>query len=489
MVKMRLLFAAVLVACSLFLQAQQVYISEIQKLSAEMIGFDILGRLPDGNLLVYKKYRFDDEIDIYDSEMRLKRTRNMTLKGLNYETREFIKLEDRIYQYIEEKNGKTTYLKYQVYDLQLAPQGDPVLVDSTVSKIGDSYSNYRVMKSENDAFIMTYQYEYAGGDLDGVHLKVMNKDERIVLKSTAKLPTEGFEGEPIEVALSHLGRPVFLFRNMAYSCKRDRADTHYYFLFPGHGSAYSDARIADVDGNCLQEMNFAIDNLHNLVVATGFFGDDDKYNMKGLAFIKINAGSGAVIHRSTHTYSPQLNESITGQMDKSSRYIPAYQVTKVIPRMDGGVLMVGEYYDKNIENYDYTNYDPYYGYRTSTRQVEYYEYSDILLLSINDKGELDWSNIIRKRQLSKEDRGVNSSFGILNNYKNLFFIFNEDITQNSNVLMYQLDADGTLDRQSLFNPSKQEVELRPVAARQISHNEMIIPSVYKRNLAFIKLEL
>ena len=69
--------------------------------------------------------------------------------------------------------------------------------------------------------------------------------------------------------------------------------------------------------------------------------------------------------------------------------------------MDGGALLVAEYYDKTVRNYDYTNYDPYYGYRTSTRQVEFYEYSDILLLSTGPEGKLDWSNIIRKNNCLK----------------------------------------------------------------------------------------
>ena len=470
-------------------RAQQVYISKEQKLSAEMIGFDVLGSLPGGELMVYKKYRFDDEIDIYDKEMKLRRTKDLTIKGISYETREFIKLENRIFQFYEEKNGKTTYLKYQEYTLELERKDDPVLIDSTISKIGENSSNYKIIKSENEQYIMCYQYAYQGGELDRVQLKVLNRDGRIVMASDSQLPSANFNAEPIDVVLSSLGRPVFLFENLNYSCKKDKADTHFYFLFPGHGSAYTETRIEGIDGNCVKEMAFGIDNLHNIIIATGFIGNDAIDDMNGIAFLKINGSTGGIIHSSTYNYSQELTDNITGMMDKSSRYIPAYKITTVIPRMDGGVLMVGEYYDKNIENYDYTNYDPYYGYRTSTRQVEYYEYSDVLLLSLNSDGEVDWSNIIRKRQLSKEDRGVNSSFGLLNGYKNLFFIFNEDIAQNSNVLMYQLSADGTLDRQSLFNPSKQEVELRPVAARQISHNEIIIPSVYKRNLAFIKLEL
>lgn len=149
------------------------------------------------------------------------------------------------------------------------------------------------------------------------------------------------------------------------------------------------------------------------------------------------------------------------------------------PRADGGALLVAEYYDKTVESYEYTNYDPYYGYRTSTRQVEFYEYDDILLFSIKPDGTPSWNNVIRKKQISREDRGVNSSYAIINSKQQITFIFNEDVEQNSNVLQYEMEADGALDRKSIFNANQQEVQLRPSSAEQISFNEIIIPSIYK----------
>ena len=91
--------------------------------------------------------------------------------------------------------------------------------------------------------------------------------------------------------------------------------------------------------------------------------------------------------------------------------------------------------------------------------------------------------------MSREDRGVNSSYAILKGKEKLIFIFNEDVEQNSNVLQYETTADGVLDRKSLFNPNQQEVQIRPLSAEQISANEIIIPSIYKKNLSFVKLQI
>ena len=90
--------------------------------------------------------------------------------------------------------------------------------------------------------------------------------------------------------------------------------------------------------------------------------------------------------------------------------------------------------------------------------------------------------------MSREDRGVNSSYALVNIKDKCMFIFNEDIEQNANVLEYVMTATGELDRNSLFNANQQEVQIRPSSAQQISYNEIVIPSIYKKSLSFVKIK-
>ena len=47
---------------------------------------------------------------------------------------------------------------------------------------------------------------------------------------------------------------------------------------------------------------------------------------------------------------------------------------------------------------------------------------------------------------------------------------------------------GELDRKSLFNANQQEVQIRPGSAEQIALNEIIIPSIYKKSLRFVRIK-
>ena len=71
-----------------------------------------------------------------------------------------------------------------------------------------------------------------------------------------------------------------------------------------------------------------------------------------------------------------------------------YVIRDVVVRYDGGVLVMAEYRNENTESYQHTNYDPYYGYRTSTEYVDYYNFEDVMVLSLTPAGGLDWYNVI-----------------------------------------------------------------------------------------------
>ncbi|MBC8172598.1 MAG: hypothetical protein H7X71_01720 [Chitinophagales bacterium] len=486
----RICFSFLLMLFAGHLYAQNIFISTPEKLSTELIGFDILGKLKNGDVLIYKKYRFEDEVQVLDKQMQLKRSRDITLKLDNYETIELVKVHDEIFQFYTVKDNKMLYLNCQKYNTDLERKGDMEIIDSTSLRLGENYSEFRILYSKNEDFVLVYKYEYSGGRIDKLYTIVVNAEGTVVQRSMVNLPDDTFSPAFIKASISDSGKPVFLFENEEYNCRRDRSKVHYLFVMPEANDQFIITEIETANDSaltCIREFNFDMDNKNGDIVAIGFTGDDSRDAMLGYTFMRIQPATGAVIENNTYTFTQEMLDNIAGMVDKNAKYVPLFQVTTIVPRMDGGALLAAEFYEKTIENYETTNYDPYYGYRTSTRQIEYFEYSDVILLSLNKTGEIDWNNMIRKKQVSKEDKGVNSSFALANCKQSLYFIFNEDISQNSNVLQYQMTADGNLDRKSLFNPSQQEVELRPTSAKQISFNEIIIPSIYKRNIAFVKV--
>jgi len=381
------------------------------------------------------------------------------------------------------------YLAVQHYNSDLEKKGDLVIVDSTSQKLGDNFTEFKIAKANTTPYYLIYKYELSAGRIDKLFLSVMNVESQIQQKNDINLPDDGYSPVLISEMITDEGQPIFLFENDEFNCKKDKTANQYTFIFPKNGNTWVSANINGGD-YCLDEMNYALDVMNNRITAISFLKEDSKDYMVGYKYMTIDINSAGIGINFNYLFPPETLDEIAGlTKEKSIKNLPVYQISTIIPRVDGGALMVAEYYDKTVENYEYTNYDPYYGYRTSSRQVEFYEYDDILLFSIQADGSPSWNNVIRKKQLSREDRGVNSSYAIIKGKERLIFIFNEDIEQNSNVLQYEVTADGTLDRKSLFNANQQEVQIRPLSAEQISSTEIIIPSIYKKNLAFVKLQI
>ncbi|MFZ1612444.1 MAG: hypothetical protein WAU21_03660, partial [Chitinophagales bacterium] len=466
-----LLILFLILFCGSVSVAQNIYISNEEKLSSELVGFDVVGRMNGGDLVVYKKYKYKDELEFYDAQMTLRRKKEITVKATEYESKEVLKIGNQLFHFYTKKENKQTFLIAQVYGEDTEKKGDPIIIDSTSRRIGDNFSDYTILRSGNGAFAMAYQYEFAGGKISKLLSAVINTTGKISSVNVVDLPSANFDAKNDKAMVSDAGIPIFLFRNLEYSCKKEKSEISYLIVCGTVKGSFTTTAIKDEE--CLREMQLDVDNITNTVTAIGFTGDLNHNAMTGYVFLQIDPYDGEILIRNTEKFSPELLKSISSKTDKAEKYIPVYKPTQVIPRADGGALLVSEYFEKTTENYDFTNYDPYYGYRTSTRQVDYFEYNDVFLISLSPQGTIDWTNIIRKRQVSKEDHGAYSSFVYANCIERLFFIYNEDISQNSNVIQYEMLADGTLNRKSLFNPSKQEVELRPQAGKQVAFNEVI----------------
>ncbi|MEZ5015315.1 MAG: hypothetical protein R2794_13590 [Chitinophagales bacterium] len=467
--------------------AQNIYISESQKISTELIGYNILGKNKNGDVLIYKKYRFEDEIDVFDKQMNFKRRKDITMRNLDYETVEIFKSGESLYHFYTYKENKNVYLSVQRLNAELERKGEPIVIDSSSLRLGTNFSEFKVRSAENNPYFLIYKYELSNGRIDKLFSITMDNDMHILQNNEINLPDNMFDPILVKEDITDDGMPVFLFSNDAFNCKRDKPLPQYAFIFPRTGNTYVQTDVID-EQFCLDEMNFGLDKTNNNIVAVGFLKEDNKDYMVGYAFLTIHIGSGAIATQYNYMFTQETLDEIAGlAKEKSIRNLPVYQIGNVIARADGGALLIAEYYDKTVENYEYTNFDPYTGYRTSNRQVEFYEYDDILLYSIQPDGQPSWNNVIRKKQISREDRGVNSSYSVVNCKDRLYFIFNEDVEQNSNVLQYEMLPDGTLDRKSIFNANQQEVQIRPSSADQISFNEVIIPSIYRKTLAFVKL--
>ena len=154
-------------------------------------------------------------------------------------------------------------------------------------------------------------------------------------------------------------------------------------------------------------------------------------------------------------------------------------------RADGGVLIAAEY-NKKIERSALMP-SPNYSGVGSMRPTIDYEYNDIMLVSVYPTGNLQWYELLPKRQTSQDDEAMFSSFFVLKNKSGLRFLYNDDIKNGGNLNEYAISPDGRAARRNLYNSQRDKLELLVKEAKQVSATEVLIPSLVRSrmNLALV----
>ena len=116
-----------------------------------------------------------------------------------------------------------------------------------------------------------------------------------------------------------------------------------------------------------------------------------------------------------------------------------------------------------------------------------YYADNVLVLSIDKKGELEWSNAIQKSQ--KDDYGEDLiSYQILLTGGSLHFLFNEK--DRNEFLMYDnsVTPQGKVTRHPTLKNLDRRYGIMPRHGKQISAREMVFPCTYKNYICFAKIE-
>jgi len=121
------------------------------------------------------------------------------------------------------------------------------------------------------------------------------------------------------------------------------------------------------------------------------------------------------------------------------------EVIKIVNRSDGGLLIFGEENYSTIVNYTSPNvYNVY-----SMNNITYFHYNNVLVTAINAKGEIQWNNILRKKQMIENEQSFVSCFVyILNDEVRCYY--NNDITRNNTLMRSDILSNGKVNSISEF---------------------------------------
>lgn len=238
------------------------------------------------------------------------------------------------------------------------------------------------------------------------------------------------------------------------------------------------------------------------IVAGGFYSNSHEQTIAGTFYLRIDGKTHSIVSKNLKAFEKDfLLEFLPERKVKKGKELSDFYFDHFIVREDGSALFVAEQYYMQMV---YTYNDPYgygmYGYGGagmspyySRGNVNYqYYYNDLIVVSVNAEGVIEWARKIPKRQISTNDQGYYLSYALAYNEKGVYVLFNDNAkntpqwrasgnaiysmmkTRKSVAMLAYINKSGMINYEALFSAKDSRQVLRPKMHYQSGSQQLII---------------
>lgn len=455
--------------------AQNIIFSRPQDISNKITHFDILGRVSDG-LLLYKWGERHHNIESYSlNDLSLKWTKDILLPDKNARIIDVLLLQNELMVFYTVRQKKTLLVYMRRTDPNLIELQPDTILDTLTFSFGSSGYEHTVEVAQNRKYISLVRKNLDFSGIESLNCKVINlqgikvADEDILIPkrwlledisvavngdliTTTSLPKRNISSNTPQISQLILKR---------YSKRTNSIDSLFI----------------DLTDQGLIEFDVSIDDLNEQIVLGGFFTANNNDAANGYFYATIAIKDMSLQDQRFEMFNEDLLRSVRPNLLRNRNQVEDLALQCLIPRRDGGALLIGESLRTTTETSARAGFTGFY---TPISGTNHY-FNDILMLSINPNGDLLWENVLQKNQFSENDNGYYSSFGLININKELNLLFNEEISNSANLSTYTLGSDGEFNIKSIINANEYNLLIAPKHSKQIAANTIVLPAFNKRS--------
>ena len=267
----------------------------------------------------------------------------------------------------------------------------------------------------------------------------------------------------------------------------------------------------NLSGNYLDEIKLKVDNVNQQYLINSLFYKKKNGNIEGLYSAVWNKKNDKLVSQNFAEFGDSIREE--AKTEGGSRLaFNDYFIRDVILKKDGGFILTAEDHTTQSRGNPWNRYDYLYGYPSfspfdsyylyspssywyssrypnyynNSGQVRYY-YQNIVVLDLDNTGNLIWSNIVHKSQFD-DDNDNFLSYSIMLTGSELHFLFNELERRNQLINDQTVSADGKITRNPPLRSLDRGYEFMPRYAKQVSSYQIIVPCMYRSFICFAKIE-
>ncbi len=488
-------------------QAPRIVYSEPEKEDSRRTSFEVIGKM-NGNFLVYKANRNDDAICIYDNDMKLKeRVKLDFTPDQQLINVDFVAYPDFFYMIYEFEKRGIVHCMAAKLDGNSRKLTDPIELDTTQVGFSSNTKIYTTINSDDKQNIMVFKINSRNRDNFVFTTLLYNKDLLLQHKDRMGIPMEERNDFFTDFLLTNDGELVF--------GKFLRQNNNEYITKLAMVIKYPDssslaATNVELDGKILDEIKIKADNTNKRILLNAFYYKQKRGNIEGLYSLLWDKIGNKKIREISSLFSEELRANAKGQDASVRNAFNDYFIKNIIIRKDGGYLIISEseyntsrgnpfnrwdylgYGNPWMSPMDYYNYSPY-GYwnspwnRWNNGLNTRYNAENIMILSYNKDGTIDWSSIIPKTQYDDESDNM-ISFQIVNTGADIHFLFNMSEKRTVMLNDQSIGADGKITRNPTLKNLDKGYDFMTRSGKQVSGKQVIVPCLYRNYLCFAKVE-
>jgi hypothetical protein len=332
---------------------------------------------------------------------------------------------------------------------------------------------------------------------------VLSNDLELLYSRLDEYPFKDRDFALEDATVSPSGK-LFLYGKL-FSGKRSafKATEFEYVIVRTDKDANPDLINVKLENKVLEGMQIDCNSDGNLIGA-GFYSEGG-LGFKGCFNVLIDGETGEVMHLNTKEFPMEIITA--GMTDKEADKTELraekgkniemmnYTYDRLVTRPDGGVYLVAEQY--YVVTHTYTNSNG------STTTTYTYHANNIIVVGINDQGEIDLMVPILKKQKASES-GLVSYFMIADG-STLHFIFNDNAMNNAAhapeiqyanygktgvTTIASVDQSGEVHRQTLYGFDKNRFYIVPSLSRSFEDGSamMLVTFMGKCKLGLVQAE-
>jgi len=222
------------------------------------------------------------------------------------------------------------------------------------------------------------------------------------------------------------------------------------------------------------------DSLRSIEVA-GFYSDAGTEGAAGVYIASILSENALELKSKQAAFSNEFMAGIIGanQADVQGN-LNNFRIRRLVPRSDGGLVLAAEryYVTQRVET-------TYISGISQTNTTNYYHHDEVIVLSMDAHGNLEWQEVVRKRQSALLSASQFSGIGICATPEGIMLVYNEP--GSGNVQQVRFHKDGSREQQILLRSETSFTALIPSEGAQTGYNRMVLPCLRNRQISLLKL--